>query len=440
MARLESEEDYPWNTPKMDQEALLLRVYKLYDIENSGATEHSALVIALKELGVRSCLYTARRVLKAIDLAQLGRIDLNEFRSFFEKSSNYEEVKDLLSKDELKYINYKENAVSGDASFTAKYKIPECLSPFTSFENHRDVVQAVSWLGDEEFFSASLDGSVAVWHLNERSPMRVFRPTGASIYTSKRLGGDRDAIFGYAESRTPLNLVDLESSEVKINYTGLSGLAVTSLDSDGQTVLSGTKQGLCFSHAVDREEKVSTLTESRCSFESVSLKGSRAAVGDHEGHVTLIDLRDTTGIGKTSFEGALGKVSKVLFGSSDFELFVGGDDFVVRCFDLRNVSYLGSAISCYLGHSSPITSLEIDSDKTLLSGALDGSVRLWSLEESAGSTAVRFCEPEDAEKDGSRIATSALIGHSQAVKCIAARPGHVLTASSDTTVNHYRIN
>ena len=449
MMQLKTEDDIIRGNGRLTSEDLLLRVFKLYDIGKMGAIEHSTLVIALRELGISSCLYTTRRVLEEIDLDKCGKIEFQDFRAFFAKASNSDEVKDLLSNEALKYMNYMENVENGDSSFANKYRVPDFVRPEARFEYHLDVVQWVSWLSEREFCSASLDGSVAIWEVSGSKPLRQFKPTEASIYTAKIIEEKkRLAVFGYGESQSPLNLVDLESGKVKIHYAGIQADAVTSLDSDDQYIVSGSKKGGCFLHDLNRSERISTLTNCASAVESVSIQNSIAAVGDHEGHVSLVDLRTDQDKKVNRFEGALGKVSSVLFSHSEHHLFVGGDDFVVRCFDTRRVTPTGGAHSCYLGHTSPITSLGLldGEQSTLLSGSLDGSVRMWPLGTvTNSSSAVKFSnaseEQNQASIDDTPVATKALIGHSQAVKCIAARPnGHILTASSDTSVLQYIFN
>ena len=129
---------------------------------------------------------------------------------------------------------------------------------------------------------------------------------------------------------------------------------------------------------------------------------------------------------------------------SDHELVTGGDDFALRRYDIRKIAPTDGAVGSLLGHSSPVTSLAICGD-FVLSGAHDGSVRVWS-DSLKHASSVKFAQdPIHPESDDTSTAVACLIGHSQAVKAVSARSGgakktiEVLSASSDTTMNKYSV-
>ena len=90
---------------------------------------------------------------------------------------------------------------------------------------------------------------------------------------------------------------------------------------------------------------------------------------------------------------------------------------------------------------------------TVLSGAVDGSVRIWQSKGSdmqfKKSSNVKFQAATPRDQAGhdlqeEHVPRCALIGHTQAVKGIAARRGseghtEILTCSSDTMINEYSI-
>jgi WD40 repeat protein len=201
----------------------------------------------------------------------------------------------------------------------------------------------------------------------------------------------------------------------------------------------GLKGGICMTHDLDRVDAPgSILSRSNATIESVSFNktGSLLAVGDHLGMITLVDVRSAAPV--SSLEGCSGRLSCVRF-KSDHQLLTGGDDFVVRMFDDRKLRE--GAIGAFLGHTSAVSSIAV-LDGLVFSGSLDGSVRVWSDAQVSGH-GVKFLGAETEEHDAT-IAKAALIGHSQAVKSIAARKNgkavEVLTGSSDTCVNIFVLN
>ena len=433
---------------KNEQE--LSRVFKMFNINNSGSIDQGELVVALKELGVSTCLYTARRVLESVDLDKSGFIELHDFCKFFAAASNVEEVKHLLSQEALKYINYKANADSGDPNFSQHYKIPTCFSPESRYTLHLDVVQAVAWLNELDFISGSLDGSVAIWTASKSEPVRTFKPAGASIYSMSLTADKRKALVGMAECAAPLAILDITSASLEQTYEGFDEFPVTCTVTHDHSAISGSTSGRCLLHDIARSAPVTKLLESGPIIEAVafngSMGGSLVAVGHHSGHISLIDTRFGSKNPTFRFEASLGKVSAVEF-RTEHEIISGGDDYLVKVFDTRRLTPLGGAIGCFLGHTSAITSLAV-APNLILSGALDGSVRLWTEPPKHIGGVVKFQELTITQTDDmtdTSSAAAALVGHSQSVKAIAYRTGgakktaEILTASSDTCIHRYSV-
>ena len=75
----------------------LIRIFKTFDINTSGGIDQNELVVALKELGVTCSLYTTRRILESLGFDASRRMEADEFLLFFEKASDKEQVRQLLS-------------------------------------------------------------------------------------------------------------------------------------------------------------------------------------------------------------------------------------------------------------------------------------------------------------------------------------------------------
>ena len=423
----------------------LRRVFETFDINQNGQVDLPTLVVALKELGVTSCIYTARKLLESLDINLSGHIDFEDFHACFDKAGKIECIKEILSKEALKFVNYKLDAESGDPNFSMKYKIPVCHRPAKRHAYHSDVVQSVHWVGEDRFVSGSLDGRIGVWG-KANSPERVFNPNGNSVYSVSIVPNSSMIITSHADSSTPLNLVDCASGTVVHDYKGTNGIAIMSTDVSGEYLAVGSRTGQCSLYTIEREEPVSVIQEKGPMIESVSFNRSHSflAVGDHLGTVSIFDVRKDAKRSESKFDGSLSRVSCVKW-LSENELVTGGDDYIIRRFDIRKS---GEPVGCLLGHSSSITSIGTITDRghMLLSGAMDGSVRIWNVDLAHGkrSTNVKFHQDEDKDLEEDHAPKCALIGHTQAVKGVSARKGssgmvEIVTCSSDTTINHYSI-
>ena len=427
---------------QLPNEEGLLRIFQALNINKSGSIDLSELIVGLNELGVTTCLYTARRILESIDHDESGAIEFHDFARFFITASNLNEVKELLTQEAKKFIDYKNTAESGDPNFSHKFRIPPCYRAKSRFTGHLDVVQSVVWRGDLDFVSGSLDGSVALWSVSKSEPVMSFKPTGSAIYSMVLLGNS--AFIGFGDSTCSLAAVNLDSGGIEREFLGYDGTGVTCVSIEKERpshIVSGSTKGRCLIHDAGRSECIAVLLANGSLIEDLSIgEHSAVATGHHSGFVSLLDTRSAS-VSQT-FEAALGCVSAVAF-RSEYELITGGDDFIVRRFDIRKVTPIGGAIGSFLGHSSPVTSLEVFSD-LVLSGAQDGSVRIWSDSPKTGG--VKFADPKPAdEMVDTSSAIGALIGHSQAVRSIACRSGglkhttEIITGSSDSVINKYSV-
>jgi WD40 repeat protein len=426
-------------SPRADD---LRKVFDSFDINQAGHVDLPTLVIALKELGVTSCLYTARRILESLDLNQSGCVEFDDFERFFATARDFDGVKRILTTEALRLLNYKLDAESGDPNFAIKYRIPTCHKPDHHYAHHMDVVQGLAWLDGRRFISASLDGSLALWSSETQSLEKCFKPTESSIYSLSRVEEHGLVLTGHCESVHSLNLVNVENQTIQCSYLIPNEHAVMSCDSSRTTAVTGLKSGTVLLFDLNQGHPVSTFAVSETLIESVSFNKTATctlAAADHVGKVSVIDTRSGSLV--VSFEGSLGRVACTQWLNTN-ELLTGGDDFIIRRFDIRKLgSFQSEAVGAFLGHSSPVTSLEIVGND-LLSGSLDGSVRIWKMESSIKKSGNVKFQPQ--ETDGTTVATTALIGHSQAVKCISARVGgkqiDILTGSSDTTINEYLVD
>jgi WD40 repeat protein len=180
------------------------------------------------------------------------------------------------------------------------------------------------------------------------------------------------------------------------------------------------------------------VVQSVCVFDS-----GLVAAGYHSGIVVILAPQGSL---LARFDGCLGKVN--CMHASGTNLFVGGDDYIVRQFSAISTSANMSPASKFLGHSSPITSLHVSDDGYLYSGASDGSVRVWDIlcrrkpGSPTHSSSVKFAVddcPATAPRNHNEAICS-LIGHNQSIQSIAVSPNHyVITGSSDMTIFGYKL-
>ncbi len=419
----------------------LFRVFRLFNMSDTGRIDHFELLLALKELGVTSCLHTTRRILESIDLDKSGAIEFEDFCQFFAKARSEDEVKRLLTEEAIRCLEYKETAESGDPNFARQYKTPSCQKPLSRYSFHRETVTGLSWVDSSHFISTSLDGFICKWnHLDTSAPTNSFKPLGevsAPIY-SHCVHGDPATghhIIGMGAGHG-LAVVALPTASVKWK---------TPIDSDIMSVCSlgpnaavtGTKNGRCTLFDLQTSSLTHLLVKDTQVIQSVhAISPSTIAVGFHSGFVDILDIRSPS-TSSLQFEGCMGKLNSVI--PHNNHIFTGGDDFIIRKFDLRKIGR--DDPEKFLGHSSAITALQIaKNDQRLFSGSSDGSVRVWELTSSVPAT-VKF---QDSPGDASVLisaSTRALVGHSQAVKCISVDEtepnGKVITGSIDTSVNCY---
>ena len=423
---------------RRDISSELMKVFKLYNVSASGSIDHFELLLALKELGITSCLYTTRRILESIDIDQSGAIEFGDFCEFFEKASSEAEVKKLLTDEAVRCLEYKATAESGDPNFARHYKIPVCQKPVSRYAFHNDVISGISWLDNEHFLATSLDGYVSQWRIDDPlTPLHSFKPLGpdssAPIYS--HTASDSKICMGLGNAQ---GFILLDQDSRQITFQSPPGDIMSVCAPDTNIFVTGSKDGHVSLFDATSTSITPILTRPSQVVQSVcAMSPSQVAVGFHSGYIDIVDIRSRQVV--SHFEGCLGKLNAMACLESSSNLFTGGDDFIVRKFDTRMKL---DSCEIFLGHSSPITALQIaNGDKRLLSGSADGSVRVWDLggkSAVAGGPLVKF--HDTPSPDHSHVAASrSLIGHTQAVKCISVNEfepnGAILTGSIDTSIN-----
>jgi WD40 repeat protein len=423
-----------------DDKDSLLRVFRMFNMSDTGRIDHFELLLALKELGITSCLHTTRRVLDSIDLDKSGAIEFEDFCRFFSRARSEFDVKKLLTQEAVRCLEYKESVESGDPNFSRQYKIPTCQKPAERFIFHKEAVTSVNWIDADTFTSTSLDGFISTWTVhNPSAPLYSFKPFDnvfAPIYCHSSVSENQLTynILGLGKSQ---GIVACESQNRTVVWKSCTPVPsdIMTVCTVGECIVAGTKDGQCTLFNLNSPAASSLSTKQGQVIQSVSpVSPTSVAIGYHSGLVDIVDIRSHSIV--SQFEGCLGKLNALT--TFNAFIFTGGDDFIVRKFDLRKVADPEK----FLGHSSGITALKIaHKDQRLLSGSADGSVRVWELRKPVNQSAVKF---QDTGSDASMLvcaSTRALIGHTQAIKCISVNEsepnGKVITGSLDASINYY---
>jgi WD40 repeat protein len=436
------------------EDELLRSVFRMFNVSANGRIDHSELLMALKELGISSCLYTTRRILETIDVDNSGAIEFDDFRQFFHKAKNEDEVKELLSAEVLRCIDYKSKAESGDANFIRSYKLPSTRKPMGRYPHHIDVVTGISVLTLPIFISTSLDGEIGLWDLESCDLLSSYFPTETKlpIYAHCLFGeNDQTLIAMGFGNNGGIRIMDINTH--MITSQCLNGDTVTCISKYGSHgLIAGTSSGrVSLIKDVYDSSSLKPITlhgDSHGVVQSVcACESGLVAAGYHSGIVVVVDPRNPVSV-VSRFEGCLGKLNCMCsFGNN---LYIGGDDFIIRQFDISQ--HTNEPIAKFLGHSSPITTLVVDDGEYLFSGSCDGSVRVWSLSCTKASVhpkspSVKFQvdqSPPTTRPSTHNDALYALIGHNQSIQAISViSEGSriaVLTGSSDMNILRYTLS
>ena len=222
------------------------------------------------------------------------------------------------------------------------------------------------------------------------------------------------------------------------------GLAV---QNETKSIATGTRSGLVLLH--DPTTLMSTATVDDKAGVIQGLDWSPNGLLNYSGYsgeIKVFDVRANQVVVAIEEASSSGVVFESLW-RGEHEILSSGDDCCAKRWDLRRID--DGPVTAYLGHTSAVRTMSISADgHTLLTAALDGSVRVWMVDEIERidqqlqvGTDTEYWQSIKAEReklDGVQ-AHFALVHHQQGVRAMAVRNRtrtdlQVVTASSDQSL------
>lgn len=390
----------------------LREVFDNFDQDGSGSVDARELHHAMQVLGVRCNGNTAKKVLNKIDMDGNGSIEWAEFEKFFKKVSSKDEIKMLLSKENQRFFEYKV-MVEQDAAFAKTFVVPTSVPHTKKCMGHEDGIEKVAWLSDTELISCSCDGGVCLWnHPDTRKnprPKRRFNldVQQTSLYSMAVNPTGEKMVVGNGASALNLGIWNISDGSLSSTFDLDASVYSCQFSMDGDQVAGGTQKGTIFVYDLNAPSKgpVSRWAAHTNVVHSITYKPSTeqgmicTASGD--GHLRIFDLRATAPGGTAEPLRALevpdaaagGTIFKALWRGEN-EVISCGDDYCIKRWDLRKLA--DGAIASFFGHTSPVRTVELSSDdRFIVSGTVNGSVRLWLADEIGTIKEMK----EEAEKE-----------------------------------------
>lgn len=294
-------------------------------------------------------------------------------------------------------------------------------------------------------------------------------PGGALTGIVKTHGGSVEAIAVSPDGRWfvsgsqdwKLRLWDLHSGSVKRIFEGHAGTVhAIAFTPDGKSIISGSEDRTLRIWDVSSGRQKQILRGHTLAVQglAISVDGKTAASVSEDGTVRQWDL--IGGKSKVVYKGRDHQLNTVAITADSGTLYFGAGDWTIRRLDLS-----GENEEVLEGHSGIVRSLVLTTaEDRLLSGADDGTIRVWSLKTDeciqklkghTGSVdAVAVTLDGKLGVSGSRdnsvrvwdlltgTERNMLEGHSGFVKAIATSPstGQVLSGSTDQTIRYWTID
>ncbi len=249
--------------------------------------------------------------------------------------------------------------------------------PLLTLKGHMDMVMSVAvFAGDRRALSASFNGTLKVWDLENGRQIQSLEGHGDAVLSAVVFGGDRRALSTGVGGM--LKVVDLEGGRL------IDGLE----DHDGSVlsavVFAGDRRAL--SASADGSLKVWDLESGRLLqrleghhgevFSAMVFAGDRRALSTSwDGTLKVWDLE--SGRVLQSLEGHAGPVFHAVVYAGDRRALSASGDGTLKVWNLES----GRLLQSLEGHAGAVYSAVVYAkDRRALSASADGSLKVWDLE------------------------------------------------------------
>eukprot|EP00933_Yihiella_yeosuensis_P041851 TRINITY_DN36252_c0_g1_i1.p1 TRINITY_DN36252_c0_g1~~TRINITY_DN36252_c0_g1_i1.p1 ORF type:complete len:511 (-),score=87.65 TRINITY_DN36252_c0_g1_i1:274-1806(-) len=379
----------------------LRTIFNRMDADGSGSICLSELTDAMRLLGVKVSANSAKKVLAMIDDDGNGTVEWEEFRLFFSKVADPDEIKNMLSEQNRRFFEYRQ-LVESDPSFGKTFLIPPSKKAFKKLQGHTGDIEQIAFISDTELISGSIAGEIIVWDISKPGknvkPERSWSTSSSApkaIYSMAVSSNSTTCLTGYGSKEDNLQLWDIAKGVELSQLPGHTEPVYACCYSEDSTfALSGSKLGaMCF-HDVATSACVSKWQGHLGVVHAQDFQGPSHDIlcsASSDGTVKVFDIRKVSRSSEAEAgeaadseieiadAAASGPVLSACWRSSN-EIVSCGDDFCAKVWDIRNFS-AGPLIS-FFGCTSPVRSLACSEDKRfVVTGTHTGSVRIWAADE-----------------------------------------------------------
>ena len=226
------------------------------------------------------------------------------------------------------------------------------------------------------------------------------RTTNATTTSDNDEKQQQQIIATGAAGNSPLHLWDTELNLLgKLPNPTCSSVYSCRIGGHNYTsfLVSGTKSGQCLLHDIKEEKLACSVTNHKALVHAVDIHHHdhcSVLTGSADGTVEILDVRNLAspknlGVVHNAVS-SKGQVFCVNW-CGEHTFLSAGNDYCIKRWDIRKIGgarrHNEALLTSYLGHTSDIRALEVDpsggsSNKSFfVSGTLDGSLRIWGIDE-----------------------------------------------------------
>lgn len=248
---------------------------------------------------------------------------------------------------------------------------------------HKGAVRSIAFHPTQKkFITASDDGSIKVWDTDSWA-------SGQSFSTDPAYAGSPiffDALTqGFYKKSSEEGIDFYQAGKSKSDRINLKGIFDFRVSADGKTIVAKSPNTLSF-YESPKFGKPSKLTvegvsgyEYGANNQLVIIDGQKIKIIDAASKKEINSFPLTVGAGSNNIKVIQQRNWAITWNTSSGK-FGASRDHSLRLWSLET----GKLISSFEGHSGAITSMEVFKDKFVLTSSMDGTIRIWSLDE-AGS-------------------------------------------------------